>query len=328
MKHFLPLFLFSLFLIGCATPQEPKKVELPTWMVKPVKDTKEIYYGVGAGKSAEDAVVQALSSISAHLYVRIENSMKQPESFIRFIGDETTKKNVLSFIKSELKSLDYTHFKVVDSLFVDQEFVVLLSMKRALLFTQEEKEFNTQISKLETEVLARKEHSSFEYFVELHRTQKQREFLLSQISILHTLNSAFVSKRYQTFINQIDEQYSTSKEKLQMQLISDAKAIYFVEPIKNALDAEGIKVNKSLTNRQDIVTVLLSATTQQDEKRKKKVIKTRLNITTKETQKELSSTTHTLHGESYGSYTEARSETSDHLKNKIDSLGIFTVLGF
>jgi len=318
-------FLFILF-AGCAT-SEPEKPAIPEWMIHPPKSTADTLYGVGAGKSPDAAVGQALGSIAGQLYIHVESSITKSDHAIRFSGDETTRQEVLGFVKEEVKSLDFSTAKVTKNALVEEEYIVLASLDRKLLFTQQKVKLDTQVSEIEMALTAVEKRSAFEHFVQLHHAHQQRETILAHMEILHAIDNTFLIKRYAQFIDQIDQEYDTLKQNLHVQIISDAKAINFVTPIKNALSAEGIKVNNSLKQDGNVVSILLSASSQQDTVSQKKIVKIRLNISIKNTRQRLASATHTLHGKSTDSYAQARYQAADHLKNKIDSIGIFSVLG-
>ena len=327
MIRFLILPFLFLFLTGCATTGSTE-TKIPAWITDPLKNTPEKLYGSGAGSSPDAAVVQALESITSQLYAAIKSSMNKNNHPIRLAGDETTRQEVLNFVKAYSKKFDFNTLHVEEAFHVDTEYIALISLDRKLLYTQQKMKLDTQISQIESTLSTVKTETSFEYFVQLYHAHKQHKSILAQMEILYAINNTFPPKRYQSFIDQIDRKYYALKQSLHIRLVGDANAIYFLTPIKNALNAEGMKVNNTQQKGDRVVTVLLSATSQHDEIQQYKTVKIRLDINVKKSNKSLASATHTLHGKSSDSYQKARVQAVGHLKNKIDSIGIFNVLGF
>ncbi len=326
MRFSILLFLF-LFLTGCATTGSTE-TKIPDWIANPVKNTPEKLYASGAGSSPDAAFIQALGTISSQLYVTIKSSMNKRNHPIRLSGDETTRQGVLRITKSNIQQFDFSNYNVEEAFGVDTEYVALISMDRKLLYTQQKTKLDTQLSQIEATLSTAETETSFDHFVQLYHAHKQRKNILSQMEILYAINSDFSPQRYQSFIDRIDQQYNAFKQGLHIRLVSGANAIYFLTPIKNALNAEGMKVNNTQQEDDKVVTVLLSATSQQDETQQHKIVKIRLNISVKNTKKTLASATHVLHGQSSDNYNKARTQAVGHLKNKINSIGIFTMLGF
>jgi len=317
--------LTLLLLTGCTQPQ---KVHMPEWIIQPPQDTTHKLYGTGAGNTVDAAKLQALSSIAAHIYIFIKTSMNTPEHFIQFEGDETTRKRVLKRVKVQVKNLNFTGYSVEDKAQINQQQLLLASIDRPLLFSREKKRLDAKVSAFKSTIAQGQSAPSFEQFIQRRHLNQHREAIMATLEILHALDAKFDAKEAYSLLQANDRKYSALKQSFQIQLMSDASAIAFITPLKEALLAEGIAVNTSHQDNTDKIVVLLSATSTKKQTLHAKYLKTELNIITKDGDKTLGSSLHFLHGTSSESFSFAKKDAVKHLTNKIDSVGIFTVLGF
>lgn len=125
MKANVLFYVMISLLVGLYGPIA--SADAPEWALKPPNDSASFYYGVGSSSNKDQAAKAALAEIAGRWSVSIS-----AEDVSQFeLKDGQTRESYVSNIKSQVKSTEFSHFKVLKTEKIDYVYWVLVEVDRA-----------------------------------------------------------------------------------------------------------------------------------------------------------------------------------------------------
>jgi hypothetical protein len=323
MKYILTIFM-TLFMIGCGGSRQPEPVSYPSWFLNPPANDGSFLYGTGEGKDIDSAKASALNSVAASLSITVSSEFKKNESSQSFNGNENAYHSALNTVKAEVKAIEFSDYKIIQNQVVGSKTLVLVEVSRFKLFTTQQEKLERFSQELQTEQnnINRQSPLKKAYLYQQNKDKTQR--LTSLALLTKSINSDFNTAPYFLQAANIKQTQSDVIDDAKVSITAEPEAEIFIVVLKEGLNKAGIKT----VTRGANTTIRLSNNFQTDEIYGFKIAKASLSISTQDSShKNIATKTISLSGKSRYDYEKAKTSAAQALGKKIETEGIYTVLG-
>ena len=316
------LFAVQLIMSGCAGTSNEGAV--PKWVKEPPVSNDTQIYGVSVAGTKPEAFKSAVTGLAGSIYKAAGITLKNMNM------DEHVKSQADNAIKHELSSLDYTNVSIKETKKINKDTAVLVSMDRQEVAKQLKRKMNEHMDLLGKSINIAKTKTQFVHLAMLGRAHEESPRLIARAVLLKTIEPETDTKYIFDFISKVETDYDKSRFDASVNIISDAGSILFVQPLKKAFAAEGIKTSglgKKDTDGTN-ATILLISDKQQEKSVGKYRLRVHLHIKTKTDGATVATEGHSFTTVSTESYHDARQQIASLLTKKIHENGVFHILGF
>lgn len=193
-KIVLVLFV-SLFFLGCggSTPQPSQK--MPSWYLSETPSDSMFFYGVGEGKTKEEAQAKALAQISGAISTTVESNMEVIEKDSTESGYSHESR---SNIKSSTDSIKFTGITVIDTVYIQNKFYTYLKVDRDVLFNALKSNLDSDYNKAVTLSKQMRSEGAQAVLKNSKKLQKLLDSMLSKpiVEILKSIKPSFDAAGY------------------------------------------------------------------------------------------------------------------------------------
>ena len=319
----------TLLLSGCqqAKPTAQSTVIIPAWFISPPQDNQVTLFGVGDGKTKDDAIQGALSNLAGKLGTEIHanetltktqytSSYRYKEEINQQTIESTIHKITLNQYKvNELKQVGY------------QQFLALVSSNKLLLSKSLQQTLDLQIANYETAKLSLSNLVGFSRF-QFYAKQKQTltEFN-NNLSALLTLNkSSYIQHQqaYQTYLNDVQSNFAKSKQETVFYINHPSSAKHIEKVISDKVLQAGLKTTLNANEATNIIEI----TTRLKQTKAYEFIILREHVELKSTEKNQASggNQFTLKGQGL-SLQQAQQQLAINFKKQLQLSNLQTALG-
>lgn len=323
MKTIISIFI-TLFIIGCGGSRQPEPVSYPSWFLNPPANDGSFLYGTGEGRDINSAKASALNSVAASLSITVSSEFKKNESSQSFNGNENAYHSALNTVKAEVKAIEFSDYRIIQNQVVGNKALVLVEVSRFKLFTAQKEKLERFSQKLKTEQnnINRQSPLKKAYLYQQNRDKTQR--LTSLALLTKSINSDFDTAPYFQQAADIKQTQSDVIDNAKVSITAEPDAEVFVTALKEGLNRAGIKT----VTRGSNTSIRLKNSFQTDEIYGFKIAKATLSISTQDSsRKNIATKTISLSGKSRYDYDKAKASAAQALKKKIETEGIYSVLG-
>jgi hypothetical protein len=310
----LALIASALLSAGCFSPETPKT---PAWVEHPPAPTAGELYGVSVADTFNDALLSATGNIASTVLKSAEASLEKE------VRDEKLRKKSVSAMKTVLQAIDYPGVELKQRVAMGEQSAVLVSMPRSAFSAQILSHLQAHRKRIEDLLAAHTADPAFLRLGLLGRFHEEQPLLQAEITLLETADPSADTKGYRAFSQQIEHDYNALKFGAGVTIISDAGAIAYVAPLKQALRSEGIAASGTRVG-----TVLLFGDSQMEHSGGLYSVKTRVRFESTVKGKRIAQSEHFLEARSAKGYDEARRKTAEALLKRIKKEGLFHTFGF
>lgn len=249
----LILLLISFVFIACSNNElsvaANKSNEIPSWYLNPTLNSDVYLYGVGEGKTLQEAKNSALNDIASRLSVTINstiNQYKQSVSYNNSLG--SYQKNITENINVEVKAIKFTNATIEQSQAAANSIFVLMKVSKQELFNTYKTEFDLSENTINSTLLANKTKPLLEQISTLQTLNETIEKARSQALILNAINNAFDSNSYLINYNTIQNNATALKDKVRIKLSTNESQRLFANEFIDVLNQNGYKIASSQPN--------------------------------------------------------------------------------
>jgi len=323
MKYFFAIITVLLF-AACGGSKEPQVISYPSWYLNPPSNNGASLYGVGDGRTIDEAKTSALNAIAASLSTTVSSEFKKSESTQSFNGDENAYRSALNTIKAQVKEMEFNDYQVIRNQVSSGKVLVLVEVSRARLFQNQKEKLDRYSQELarEEKNIARQSplKKAFLYSEQLMKTQK----LQSMALLSKTINSDFDTSPYLKQAADFKQAQRDTINSTKVHVSADTQGRLFIDTLKEGLNKAGFKTvpAKAETN------IHIKNNFQLDEIYGFKIAKATLSFSTNDAKhKTIATRSITVSGKSRYDYDKAKANAAQALARKIDKEGIYTLLG-
>ena len=248
-KLFLIFILF--FLVGCS--QKPVQNEnsvqaIPSWYLTALSNSETHLYGVGEGKSLQEAKNSALNDTASRLSVTLDSSINQYKQSVSYNTTQSYQKKITENINVEVKSIHFTNANIEQSQVVGNSFFVLMKVNRQELFRHYKNEFDLSQSTIDMTLKNSQNKPILEKIYVLEKLLPTLDKATSQAIILSAINPHFNSQDYLMKQTAIRNDINTLKDQLKIKIATNLSQKLFANELIDLLNQEGYKVTSSEHN--------------------------------------------------------------------------------
>ena len=240
-----------LFFVACS--QKPTQTAhtnqtVPSWYLKPTANSEIYLYGVGEGRTLQEAKNSALNDMASRLSVTLDSTVQQYKQSISYNTNQSYQKKITENINVEVKAINFTNASIELSEVVANSFFVLMKVNRHELFNQHKSAFDLSQSTITSTLQNSKNKPILEQIYTLQTIVPTLEKATSQAIILSAINTHFDSNSYLMKYTAISNNISTLKDQLRIKIATNLSQKLFANEFIDALNQEGYKVANSQHN--------------------------------------------------------------------------------
>lgn len=317
------LFVF----IGCKEKHiEP--ISYPSWYLNPPVADSSYLYGEGEGFDKKSALDAGLNAIASKLSVSVESSFENRKNIYRTDSTQSYSQEVTRSIKSSVEKITFNNYEINKIENIGGKLALLVRVDKNLLFKRKKAEFDSlnRVLKRSFQDLKREDPISrlkkFKNFNKKTQEGKNLAFLLN------TLNTNFsIDKSLKTYEEYAEEEKRT-KSQIRVYIQTDTRSKLLVEPIKVALNREGIQVISQKNSFQDLIVLKITSRDKRAKAMNFFVVKKSVNIELlNHKNTTVSSNKLTLVGKSTLDKKQSDESASRNFAKEISQRGILKILG-
>ncbi|BCN93247.1 hypothetical protein THMIRHAM_10320 [Thiomicrorhabdus immobilis] len=319
----------ALLMTGCqpAKPvSQPTKVTppWPAWFISPPKDNKNTLFGLGEGKTKDDAIESALSNLAGKLGTEIQANEKltktQYSSAYRF--NEEINQHI---IESTIKKITLNQYQVVELKQLGyQQFLVLVSSNKLLLSQSLQQTLDQQIARYET---AKSTLSSTPGFSHFQFFSKQKQTLAefnNNLSALLTLKKSSNSQRYQNYLNEVQANFIKSQQQTVFYIHHQPMAQPIAKAISDKLLQAGLTTTQNVSEASNVIEITTSL--KQTKAYEFFILRESVDLKTTEANQPMGGNQFTLKGQGLN-LQQAQQQLATNFKNQLQQNSLETALG-
>lgn len=319
------LVAVTLLLTSCVA-SKPKIVAqpakpLPSWYLTPPSGSSVYLYGVGSGRTMEEATKEALDNLLAQLSVTVESSLEITTRASTTSYSQDTKRN----IKTEVAKVKITNYQVENSEQIKyNQFVVLVKVERDEFAKSLIRDVDSFFADYDSRKNTFAQSSIVSRYNFLKESSNKAESHKTTVAIAKGVDSGVDDKAKLAKIQSIQNDFVKARESISFKVLARGNAAKMAEPIKAALNKERFsldKPNSPLTIEIKVSVDYMNASG----------MKIANVVTTFETKDQrgvsVGSNRHQFKTGGANGENVAVQNTATQLSLKIDEEGIFKVLG-
>lgn len=244
------------FLFVACSQNEPslssnKANAIPSWYLNPIPNSAQYLYGIGEGRTLQEAKNNALNDMASRLSVTINSSVsqyKQSVSYNNSLG--SYQKNITENINVEVKAINFTNASIEQSHLATNSTFVLMKVSKQELFQSYKTLFDLSEHTINSAVLANKTKPLLEQIATLQSLNETIEKARSQAIILNAINNTFDSNKYLMQYNTLQNNTIALKDKVRIKLSTNESQKLFANEFIDVLNQEGYKIASAQPNTE------------------------------------------------------------------------------
>ena len=313
--------LFSLIFTGCISQPtiQNHAITLPSWYIQPIPASTTYLYGVGEGKTVQEAKNSALNDMASQLSVTVNSSLHQYKQSTSFNASTTHyEKKLTQNIHIDVQKINFTNAHVEKSERIDTSFFILLRVNKHELFTSYKNAFELANHRIKTQAKQAKSQSLLEHINALEKLSLPIQKATSQALILNAINNSFNSNTLIQEYQNIQQHLELLKSNLKIKLSTNLTQNLFANELIHLLNASNFKVVSSKQN----IDIDLNSTAVYSKALGWHVVKVTTNIAVISQNKTVSNTIINSIGRSFSSKQSALINASKYFKNEVQQQGV------
>ncbi|MGE4500497.1 MAG: LPP20 family lipoprotein [Hydrogenovibrio sp.] len=330
MKPFLLFCFFSFALTGCVgqdvKPLSTTEKPTPDWFLNPPSDTTRQLYGVGEGRTREEAVQAALVDIAAKLSVQVsatfQSRLQVTQSTYEY-AERTSEKQIQSQV-AKIQLRDY-QVERAERLGYGKT-VALVGLDRQALFEDLRRQQDAQMQTLQTAESAHQKDGALGQYVFYRRSLDALADFRQRLLILETLQRDFDTRPYSDFLQRFEQRTARLKAEMRLVVTADDDTKRLVGPLQSALSQAGFQIAKT-TRPGEKAQIRLMAEVAQSQAYGFYIERMALNIQALSDGVQIGGHKLNLKGQATHSFEQARENLTVKFQQQLQSQGLNAVIG-
>lgn len=318
------LFLFS----GCSSDKRmvvAEKKVLPSWVNNP-PSSEEFLYASGEGRSKEEAITNALSSMISTLSVSISSKFSA-SSVVEEGHNSSNYSTYTNEIQSDVKKIRISNYEVVDAQNIGyKKEIVLIKSKKREIFESLVYELEQNFARIEQKKSTLSSANALKKLSFYKETQEGLSTLGDTLLVMNSLDNNFTSETYLDQVQAIDEEYEGLLSSISFSVESNDDASNLVSSITKALSDKKLRVDDN--NDENHFRVILTSETVEAFSYGFSLARSAIDISIKDAEDVvIGSNKLNIAGQSTQGYAQAKENVAMKLSEMIKKEGIEKVIG-
>lgn len=251
----------ALFITGCqqSKPIAQSVVQptetIPTWFVSPPKDNEVTLFGLGEGKTKDDAIQSALSNLAGKLGTEIHANEKliktQYTSAYRY--NEEINQNT---IESTIHKITLNQYQIIELKHVGyQQFLALVSSNKLLLSNSLQQTLDQQIKQYQTAKSSLSSTTGFSHFQFFAKQQQSLAEFNNNLSALLTLKKSSNVQPYQDYLHDVQSNLAKSQQQTVFYINHPTNAKHIEKTVSDKLLQAGLKTTQNAAEATNVIEI-------------------------------------------------------------------------
>ena len=281
-------------------------------------------FGLGEGKTKDDAIQSALSNLAGKLGTEIHANEKliktQYTSAYRYneeINQQTIESTIHKITLNQYQVVELKHFGY-------QKFLALVSSNKLLLSHSLQRTLDQQIREYQSGKLNLSSTTGFSHF-QFYAKQKQSlaEFN-NNLSALLMLKKSSDIKPYENYLHDVQSSFAKSQQQTFFYINHPPKAKHIEKAIRDKLLQVGLKTTQSAAEATNVIDIITNV--KQTKAYDFIILRERIELTTTEANQSSGGNQFNLKGQGL-SLQQAQQQLAINFKNQLQKYNLETALG-
>lgn len=297
---------------------------IPAWFISPPKDNEVTLFGLGEGKTKDDAIQSALSNLAGKLGTEIHANEKliktQYTSAYRYneeINQQTIESTIHKITLNQYQIVEFKHFGY-------QQFLALVSSHKLLLRKSLQQTLDQQIRQYETEKLGLSSTTGFSHFQFYAKQQQNLAEFNNNLSALLTLRSSTNVQPYQNYLNDVQSNFAKSQQQTVFYINHPPTAKHIEKAVSDKLLQAGLKTTQNAAEATNVIDIITSL--KQTKAYDFIILRERVELATTEANQSSGGNQFSLKGQGL-SLQQAQQQLAINFKNQLQQYNLETALG-
>jgi hypothetical protein len=256
MKYISTLLIIVLLFSACATtkPQVTNsytRSSQPDWLINPPASTSSTLYGVGEGRTKQEALNNALSEIVSRLNVSIASKFSSKNVVKSFGKRETFTNEYVNETQSEVKKISLSGYEIIEQKSLGfKHYATLVKLNKNHLFETLKKSIENDLaagSKISIE------SSPFDSLQIYKKALFRLGDIRNRIAVLNGLHPQYNTQQFLDRYEDIKRKYNLLKHSISFEILSDYSD--FAKPLASALSKEGFSISRKRDKRHFFILI-------------------------------------------------------------------------
>lgn len=261
MKIALTLLALLFLFVGCSSDKKMvvvQKKEFPSWINNP-PNSEEFLYASGEGRTKEEAVANALSSMISTLSVSISSKFSA-SNIVKEGYNSSNQSTYTNEVQSDVKKIRISNYEVVDAKTMGyKKEIVLIKSKKREIFESLVYELEQNFALIEQKKSTLSAANALKKLAFYRETRQGLSPLGDTLLVMNSLDNNFTSELYLAQVQALDEEYEALLSSISFSVESNDDASKLVSSITKALSDAKFKVDEQ-THENHFRVVLTSDT--------------------------------------------------------------------
>ena len=248
-KQLLFVSLALLLLNGCSSQGTVGKV--PDWVLNPEQDNQQYIFGIGEGRTLDQAKQRGLKDIASKFSISINSATLQKQSLRNGQADQLFTQK----INSQVKNIEFTNFKQIKAEQVNQSYFVKVAISRAGFIKEKKSKLDRIIGNVDSILLDVKHSNKIKRLYAYNKVQAETAKAEPLLYLIAVADKSFDIVPY----TQQFQKYALNEKRLLSSTIFSIQRPGKLSPIATALSdvmqTHGFQVRNS-RSRSDAVIKL------------------------------------------------------------------------
>jgi len=314
---------------ACSTIKEAIVVKpkvLPSWYTNPPKSNGKDLYSLGEGNDAQEATVEALSSLAATLSVSISSDYRAQTTVKEGIKSSVDARYD-SDIKSEVKKIRISSYEIIESQSLGfKHYAVLIKVNKQKLFRSMKQELDQKFTIIHAQKKKIATLNAIKQLAYYRKTKKSLENLPDTLIVMNILNENFEGDEYIRQTQEISWLYQDLLQEISFFIVSNKNGSILKSSLAKGLSDKRFKIQKAQNKFH--FTIYVNAKIQKANSYGFTLARSEISIITKDTKGVIVGTNSlNIVGQSSQGYVIAKQNVALRLRALIEKEGIAKVLG-
>lgn len=316
-------------LTGCdstpSTPTQPSKMSAlnaaPDWLLQPPADTTDTLYGIGSGKSRDDAIQNALADLTAKLGVTVSSQFSSQLN-VKNRGFEWVKHDSQKTVKTQNVTLTLSNYEVVSSHQpLPTQVSVLIKTDKKRLTADTKLALNRFIGQAPWQQNNWATLGVIGQFQHAEKTLKALPEFERQLAVFKSLQPSQSVETYAQFIKQTEQIFLTTQNNLSFEVsASNAASAPFAKLLQQAL------AQNNLLKPQATARLVISVDEQISQAQGFSIVRSTFTLNTYEQSTLKAGQTLPLKGQGL-QLNQAKNQVQQRFKEQIEQQSLLQILG-
>lgn len=245
----ISVFVYTSLSTGCMKKDTVKitKTQIPEWFINSPQDSQNVFYGVGKGRSKEEAKNTALNDIASRISVTIQSTLSSEKEQRISKGEESFISNSQQNLLAQVKAMEFSNYIISDMVIQEGFTYVLVNVDRKALYHKNKKKLDSKMSVLQAKWGRYNTLHAFNRFDEIKQIKSLIDEVQVKLPIITAISDKFKDEEYRKKLEDYLDEMSYLKDRV-VAIFQEGNSPEIELVLKKHLSQAGIRLITSMSN--------------------------------------------------------------------------------